>query len=479
MKRFQLPHSLKTALSVATIGSAGLLASGCGTTAATTTSQTYDLRVWKYGVSVDPFRDTFTTFKKQYPDSNIAFQNTFSSTGYESAALASLASKTGPEIWSYPDGWVGDEEDRVVHLPDNFLGDPKQNGGKSLAEAVKATYPANIAAQIINTNNQIVGVASNVDSLRLYVNNEVLSAAASDYRRYLGDNYDDDQYQLVRKQITSPPSTWDGLLKQIPYIVQKNGGVLSRSAIALGTSDNIPDADAILQLLMYQNGAQILNSDRTRSAFSSQQTTPSGGIVRPGEKALTFFTSFSNPSSSAYTWNPSLPQAADAFAQGKVAMVIDYADFGALVKSKYPTFSFDTAPVPQITGATTPVNLSRFNVDSVTKNASSIVRSEQLLSAISSATVTTDAANSSGLRSPYLSVLRNNTDDFLSQAALTTQTVYKRHHQDFDVAFLQMIRDVSQNGATASGAIDQASSKINALLLPVNRSPAAVFNSVK
>ena len=171
-----------------------------------------------------------------------------------------------------------------------------------------------------------------------------------------------------------------------------------------------------------------------------------------------------------------MPQAIDAFGQGKVAMVIGYADFGAQLKSKYPRFTFDSAAIPQISGTAKPVTVSRFTVDSVTKGASSISLSEKLLSEQDSTEVSADLAKSVNLRSPSLKNLVSATD-FQSQAVLNTRVVYKKHHLDFDTAFLQMIRDVSQNGFPPATAIDQGSAKINTLLSPATPRPTANFRT--
>src|SRR5690606_30960030 len=134
--------------------------------------------------------------------------------------------------------------------------------------------------------------------------------------------------QPVRRLLEKAPATWSELLEQAKYINRRNGDTVLRSAVALGTADNIDHSNDILQLLMLQNGAKLVSDDRKNPLFHVPTSTPTGGQVRPGEKALDFYASFADPTKENYSWNPSMPQALDAFTQGRVAMVIAYSDFG-------------------------------------------------------------------------------------------------------------------------------------------------------
>lgn len=465
-----LPHKLKTGLSVVLVGVMGLLATGCASNGSSQAT-VYPIRVWRYNQDIDPLRDTFNTFEKTHSNANISYErHTLDS--YELDALASLASQTGPELWTFPSDWMDDERSRLVPLPDNYFGDPSSNKGKVAADVIKEIYPPSVANTLLGTDGKAYGLATDFDLIQLYYNPNLLSQSYNDYVKSLGKNPPYAQTKPVQQLLSSAPKTWSTLLEQVPYITQKNGTSITRSAIAMGSADNVPVAGDTLSLLMEQNGVDILNSDHSRTLFNTQQQTPSGATVRPGENALDFFTSFALPGRANYTWNPSLPDALDAFAQGKVAMVIAYTDFGKQLKAKYPQFNYQTGPVPQINTTDTPVFLGRFSVDAVTKAASSQLLALQLLYQTDQPNPSNNLANAAKLRSPLLKTLTaaaNN--DALSKSILTAKTVYKVNHTQFDADFLQMIRDVSQNGATPAGALDVAAQKINDILNPPLSSP--------
>lgn len=464
--------AVKTGLSVFLVGVMGLLATGC----ASSTSQAtiYPIRVWRYNQDVDPLRTVLNQFQGDYPNTVVTYENK-SLDSYELNSLSSLASQTGPELWSFPNDWMGDEQSRLAIVPPDFFGPLKDNNGANAAAKIKQLYTADIANTLVGNDGNLYGFATNFDLLTLYYNDELFSQGVSNFQKTLGDSYDDTQYRPVQQLLSSPPATWSQVLQQIPYLTQKNGQTITTSAIALGTADNLPAAEDTLALLMYQNGTDITSSDHTRVLFNTQQNTPSGAIVRPGEKALSFFTSFAQPNSPNYTWNPSLPQALDAFGQGKVAMVLAYKDFGKKLEAKYPQMKFQTAPAPQINITDKAVNFGRYSIDTVTKAASNPNLALQLLYQIDKTDSASTLASESSMISPLVASLQQDNHD-TSKQVLSARTLYKKNHTQFDADFLQMIRDVSQNGASASGAMDVAAQKINDLLTPPIAPPSASLN---
>ena len=160
-----------------------------------------------------------------------------------------------------------------------------------------------------------------------------------------------------------------------------------------------------------------------------------------------------------------MPEALDAFGQGKVAMVIGFSDFGAQLKVRYPQFSYETTGVPQISVGTsqTPINLIKFSVETVTKTADSYNAAIALLKRYTSTNSTYDMASEAGLTPPFLSQLQDSEDFKISQI-LTGQAVYKKKRTQFDAAFRQMIIDVSQNAIAPDKALDTGAQTINTLL---------------
>lgn len=463
---------MKKTISLLAIILFGFLATGCslgGSKEVTPAPTAILLRIWRVDQDVDSLRTAIQDFQGKHPKAIVTYKKKKLG-GYEFASLKSLAARQGPDVWSIPHDWLGDEEDIIQPLPDNFFFPEGEKKGKSPSEAVKELFPAGIVEQISTPQGKVYGMPTNVDSLHLYFNHDLMDAAVSDYQNSLGDNLfgdnlNEEKYQSVYQLLKAPPATWSDLVEQTKYFnVRGSGGSFTRSAIALGTADNTPNANDILFLLMLQNETTIISLDHKSALFHIPVTTPTGAKTRPGENALDFFASFSNPAKSTYSWNPSMPPALDAFGQGKLVMVIAFADFETQLKAKYPKFWYETAAVPQISTSQDPVNLIRFSIETVTKTANNQAAAFTFLKNYTGEESTNDLASEKKLLSPYLNSLDNTGEDFLSKQVSTGKAVYKKQRAQFDEAFRQMIIDVSQNGISAGAALDNTAQTINQLL---------------
>lgn len=451
---------------------AGFLATGCSKQNNSETETTaINVRVWRYNQEEDIIKQIIDSFVES--NSGVALNVTYSNRkldSYELDSLKSLAARTGPDIWSIPSDWVADHTPRIEPLPETYFyavdsdGNPASTG-TSPVDSIKKLFPTGIAEQIISDDGKtVLGIPSNVDSLRLYYNPSLFQDATEDFRESLGENDTNDKVAPVTQLLNSAPTTWSDLVEQTKYLTKRDGNTITRSAIALGSADNITSSNDILQLLMLQNGIRVVSTDRKSALFHIPTTTPSGLTIRPGEKALDFFTSFSNPNKATYTWNPSMPQDIDAFAQGKVAMLIGFSDLADTLKIKYPRFDYEVAPLPQNSTVDAPINFIRFSLETVTKTADSSAAAFALLKRYTDVSSSRNIAKQKGLISPYLETIKDEASDPLIQQIATGQTVYKKSRPLFDQAFRQMVIDVTQNGLTTDKALDKGAELINTLL---------------
>lgn len=467
---------VRVPLTLGLLFSFGLLATGCGST--TTTAKTVNLRIWRLNQNEDILKSTIAEFNKLYSSQakfNIVYTKR-SSGEYELDSLKSLAAKTGPDVWSIPDDWLGDHTNRIVYLPDNFFYPRDKNNkvaseGTSPVDQVKKIFPAGIANHITgrvldgkNYKEVVWGMPLNVDSLRLYTNDALLDNAYNEFKESLGKNPKAEVYNPVKSLLSKAPTTWQELVEQERYITKQSNGSFERSTIALGTADNIPNSADILQLMMLQNGTKIVSDDHTTPQFHIPSTTPVGVSVKPGELALDFFSSFSNPNKETYTWNPSMPEALDAFGQGKVAMVIAFSDFKEQLAVKYPKLKYTAGAVPQNSTVDDPINLIRFDLETVTKAADNISAAQAMLRLYTDSSTAASIASERKLLSPYLETLNKKKDDVYNKAVLTGVAVYKKSRTLFDEAFRQMILDTSQNGLTSEQSIAKGADAIDNIL---------------
>lgn len=486
MKRTQhlskpLGQRLRLAGQFALLIGVGLLATGCsssGSSSVNSNASTVEVRVWRIGQAPQDnnlLARQITGFAKRY--SSVKLNLTFSpvaAANYENDALRSMAARTGPEIWSLPNDWIGDHTPRISTLPDNFFFERDKSGkvaktGPTPVEQVRALYPEGIVEQLLTTDGKrVYGIPTEVESLRLYYNPRLFNDAADEYTESLGRGASVDQIKPVETLLSNPPATWRDLVEQAKYLNKRNGSNILRSAVALGSADNVGPANDILQLLMMQNGAQIISSDRRNALFNAPVTTPAGVKLVPGEEALKFYASFSNPDSSAYSWNGSMPQAVEAFGQGKVAMIFGYGDVDQQLGIKFPNFRYSIAAVPQNSLTEPAVNIIRFSLDAVSraaKNDTDKAASFAFLNYYTGVDSVSGIAAASGKLSPYKSALeKSSRSDVFAQQALSGKAVYKRSRTQFDSYFRQMITDVTANRVLPITALNVCVEKISTLL---------------
>jgi ABC-type glycerol-3-phosphate transport system substrate-binding protein len=484
----RLQRFLKTGYLAGLLGVVGIMATGCGTDTATTStaSEFIQVRIWRVGQAPqdnDALSNSISEMKRIYRGKKIDVS--FTPRGlatYEEDAIKSLAARKGPEVWSIPSDWLGDHIPRITALPQNYFYQKDAKGvrattGPDPVSEIRRLYPQGIAEQLISADGkQVYGLPTEADTLRLYFNNDLFQQAYQDYRKTLGNNPAEEDLAPVRQLFKAAPTTWLDVVEMTKYLTKpsEDGNSFDRSGIALGTTANIPNANEAVQLLMMQNGADIVSSDRRNALYNAPITTPSGTIVNPGTLALDFFLSFANPEKETYTWNKSMPSAVEAFAQGKVAMVVGFSDFEKELRTKFPKFrSYATAPVPQNSVTEKPVNFLRFNIETVTKTAKSTEDRQASFAFLELYTTTNQAqqlATRSGTSNPFTAAIdKRKASDKIAAQIPTAKGVYKQYREQFDAAFKAMIDDSGAKRVTSTVAVDRSVQVITGLLQRTDR----------
>ena len=187
-----------------------------------------------------------------------------------------------------------------------------------------------------------------LDTLALYYNKDVFNSAG----------------------LTRPPKTWEEFQDYVKKISRIDAtGEILRSAASMGTARNINRSTDILNLLMLQAGAKMVNRDDEYATFGNIRFIEGTGDINPGLEALTFYTDFANPLKSVYTWNDDQDYSIDAFYAGKTAMMINYSHHIQTLHDKSPSLNFGIAPIPQPKNQSKLVNYPNYWGLAVTKKA--------------------------------------------------------------------------------------------------------------
>jgi ABC-type glycerol-3-phosphate transport system substrate-binding protein len=252
-----------------------------------------------------------------------------------------LASGNGPDLIIFTQDKFWKNKNKLIPIPYSSIGE----------KDFRDTFVE--GSEVYLTQEGIYGLPLLVDPLVLYYNRDLLSAAG----------------------LAKPLSYWDEIYKQTSQLTQKDqAGNIVRSAVALGETRNINNSKDIISLLLLQAGSSItgFSGPYLRATLGDNEQ---GLIVRPAEAALDFYTQFSNPTKSFYSWNRTLPEAQTRFTSGDLAYYIGYSSELHALRNKNPTLNFAVAPVPQsrVAGKNTTMTTGKIYAVSIsrgTKNMS-------------------------------------------------------------------------------------------------------------
>jgi len=353
---------------------------------------------------------------------------------YENELINALAASKGPDIFMIHNTWLPKHYDKISPLPSEKL---------NFSAYTNQLFPE-VVAKDFTANNLIYAFPLSVDTLTLVYNKDILNQSG----------------------IALTPATWAEFQNIIPAlrIVDKTGKI-SRAAAAIGGSDkSINRATDLLSLLMLQNGVQMVDSDFTRANFSQTVT----GGASPGLNALNFYTNFTNPVNSNYTWNDSLHYSLDAFAEGFTAIIFNYAYQLSYIKTKNPFLNFGIAPMPQI-DSFNPVNYANYWGYAVSNKSSySNLAWDFIL------LLTTNQANAENylgqtqkppaLRALIQKYINDSALGVFAKQALTAKSWPQIDNNQIETIFSNMIESVINGRQTAKAALNQAEAQITQLI---------------
>lgn len=354
---------------------------------------------------------------------------------YEDELVDALAAGRGPDIFSIHNDWLGKHQDKLVPAPATII---------SLREFRDSFVQA--ASSDLVADDKVYALPLAVDVLALYYNKDLLASAG----------------------IPRPPASWEELVNLIPRLtVQDNLGNFVKSAVALGTADNINRAPDILGLLMLQNGTPFYSPGKELATFD--QVVRSGEATSsPGARALEFYTQFASPAKTTYTWNNRSNNSIEAFSSGRVAMILSYSYLKPTLAEKAPFLNYAVAGVPQIDPAGTKVNYANYWAEGVAKQSQHQEAAWQFLKFITKKEVLGRYYEVQKQPSSRIDILETQLADpdigVFAENALSARSFYKPSSDAVEQIFVQMINDVILRNIAPQEAVSAGAQKVNLLL---------------
>ncbi len=392
------------------------------------------LEFWGLYDDLSVWQSVFNAFKKENPSISFNYTQMDPET-YEQALLEALASGKAPDIIMFHSSWLPKHGNKISPLPQTMM---------SLRDFQEIFI--DIATIDFIAGNQIYALPVWTDVLVMVYNKDLFNTSG----------------------IATPPKDWDEFVKAVAKLRKLDKfGNLTKSGAAIGAANNVNSSADILSLLMLQSGAKMISDDGNAAAFDSSILV-NGSIYSPGESALRFYTDFSSPKSSAYSWSALLPNSFDAFTSGQTAIIFDYALNIDKIKQKSPNLRFGVAGVPQLKGASKSVNYGDFwgySVSSASKNSEIawkflvFLTTRDINKYFSEKTLRPAARRdvlSEELSSPDLGVF--------AEVALSATNWYRVDPAEVERIFKEMINSVVLQGEKPAEAVREAAARVTALM---------------
>jgi len=269
----------------------------------------------------------------------------------------------------------------------------------------------------------------------------------------------------------SPPEYWDEIFLMAERITKRDkANNVERASIAFGEFDNVNHAKDIISALIMQAGGEIVGRLDDGTLYAGLSPEGFTDRVIPAQTALRFYTEFSNPVKSVYTWNRSLPNSLEAFAQGDLAMYIGYASEVRTIQSKNAHINFDVAPLPQIRSGEQKriLTFGKLYTLAVPKAANNMFGGKQMALFLSSTVPSQMFAEAVQTPSPRRDLLKAVPDDALEftlrNAALISRAWLDPHAEESSKIYRRMIGDVTSGALRLSDTIQRANQELRLLI---------------
>ena len=407
---------------------------GSGGPSGGNTDQKLTLNIWGIFETSEGMETFIAEFNKNNPNVEVSYSQHSVDT-YESDLINALAINEAPDIFVIHNDWLPKYQNKLLPAPDDLV---------SLRD-YKNSFVDTVYSDFV-LEDKIWAAPITMDSLALYYNKDILGSAS----------------------IAVPATTWQELKKQSERITNRgSGSFFNRSGVALGTNANINRAVDILYLLMLQDRVEPYSSDFSQPTFDQAITQKDGSSFFPASDALSFYTSFANPTSDNYTWNSRSNYSIDAFANGELGYMYGYYYARDLIAQKAPNLNYDIAPVPQPDNIQTLVNFANYWGFAVSKQTKNPNTSWNFIKAMTGKNTLKKYYEVNKQPSPRKDIINEQIGDpeigVFASANLTAKSFYKKDQVKADSIFQTMIDDIILRGRSIENAISTAAQKISAL----------------
>lgn len=287
-------------------------------------------------------------------------------------------------------------------------------------------------AELFITDEGLVAIPFAVNPLVMFYNDRLLTSAG----------------------FAKPPQFWDEMQSYVDVLTVKNDDKdIRRSAVALGTFENMEYPVDILSALILQTGNKIVDSvvryDNQNNALTTYQ---SFFASNNSAQVFDFFNAFSNPQKKLYSWNKSLPDDLEAFTSELTTFWFGYPTDESRIMAKNPNLNYKITSIPQIKNSKNRSTYGKIYGVAVLKSSPNRAAANIIQSALSRGVAQQITIADSNLQYPYRttpeSAITNDKTVLYAKQAIQTVGYYM---PSFDFVYSLFNSTLNQ---IASGALD-------------------------
>lgn len=353
---------------------------------------------------------------------------------YNDELVEAIASGIGPDLFLLSQSDILRQQNKIYQIP--FESYSVRRFKDSFIEE----------GELYLNNTGIVALPFYVDPMVMYWNRDILS----------------------REGFSTSPEYWDEFFVLSPKITKRDqSSNISQATVALGEFKNITHAKDILSALIMQAGSPImvLNEAGQLQNFISKG---SGSSEKPAESALRFYTEFSNPIKSVYSWNRSLPDSRQAFISGDLTFYFGFASELSELRRANPNLNFDIAMFPQVREEETPLTFGRMQAVAISRssrNLNDALKIAFLMTSNSSMTKLNELTGMPPVSRQLLRILPSDSyQPVFYNSALISQGWLDPDSEETEKIFQSMVEGITSGRFRITGALFNAENELDALI---------------
>ncbi len=257
------------------------------------------------------------------------------------------------------------------------------------------------------------------------------------------------------------PTTWEALVNDyLPTLIRRNPDrSVTRSVVAMGEYSNVQNSFAVLSTLLLQAGTLGV-TDKDGKQYQIKLNQSADEQTQALRVSADFYTRFSRPNNSLYSWNRSFTSDKDRFLSEELALYFGYGSEGPEIQQKNPNLNFDIAEVPQGASATVRRTYAQFYGFAALRSSKNLQGAAQVMSILSSQENAEKIAAAQHLVPAHKASVTKGSNDVFGRVNYKSATVaygwLNPKRPAVDTIFKTLTQDLNENRGEQSSVINDA-----------------------